>query len=165
MRRGVLAKMLLAAPVLLAAQPPEKPFRYNGLGYITYGIGTCQHRVTNVSVAGGGEGFLVRGLTLGTDLGYYRFVERNSSGWGAFEVTLGYHFVDRKKPKKLDPFVSVSPFGIAVGGCGCVAAAGSLAGGLNYWFKDKIGVRSEARIHVIARSEAIFAFRIGLSFR
>lgn len=165
MKHLLLAATLLIVPALLAAQQPEKPFRYDGLGYVSFGAGRCQHGVTNVSVAGGGEGFLVRGLTLGADVGYYRFVERNPFSWGALELTLGYHFADRKKRKKLDPFVSLSALGIAVGGCGCSAAAGSLAGGLNYWFKERIGARSEVRVHVVGRAEAIMLFRIGLSFR
>jgi hypothetical protein len=139
-----------------------KPYRYNGSGYITFGAGTCNHRVTNISVGGGGDAFLWRGLTLGGDIGYFRFVEGNTKPFGIATLNVGYHFVDRVEPRRIEPFASVGVLGAAFAG-GATPAA-SLGGGLNYWLKPRIGIRSEVRVTGF-EEEAIVMFRIGLSFR
>ena len=130
---------LLAVPAWVSAEDPEKPFRYNGSGYTYFNIGACQHGYRLLGGGGGGDGFLWRGLTVGADGGYHQF----SDGWGFGLLTLnvGYHFVDRKKPKKVDPFVNLSLLGGAVGSQGGFGGGGYLGGGLNYWFKERIGDR------------------------
>lgn len=91
--------------------------RYDGLGYVTFGAGRCQHQVTNVSVGGGRPGFSVERA-------------RNGRGFGIGGINVGYHFVNRDKPAHFDPFVYGGPLGV---GCarGGLAGAGSLGGGLN----------------------------------
>jgi hypothetical protein len=163
MKRTILALTLLALPALVSAEEPEKPFRYNGSGYAYFNIGACQHGYRLVGGGGGGEAFLWRGLTVGGDAGYHQF----SDGWGfgLLTLNLGYHFVDRKKPKKVDPFVTLSLLGGAVGSQGGFAGGGYLGGGLNYWFKERIGLRTEVRLNVAATEEIVTAFYIGVSFR
>jgi hypothetical protein len=159
-----MALMLtISCACLPAAGETAATPRYNGAGYLTFGVGACQHRVTNTSVSGGGYGLLWKGLALGGDIGYYRFVERNSNGFGIGTIDVGYHFVNRARPGRLDPFVSMGIVGVGFvsGGAG---AAGSLGGGVNYWFKPRLGLRTEFRVHGFCE-EAIAMFHIGLSFR
>lgn len=165
MQRRTLVVILLGVAASLQAQDsPEKAFRYRGSGYVLFGAGACQHRVPAVHISGGGEAFVFRGLSVGGELGYHTFVERYATGFGVGTMTVGYHFVDRDTPKRFDPFVSMGFPGFYAtrefGG----GAAGSLGGGLTYWFKRKIGLRAEYRIYALAE-EGIQTFRIGLSFR
>ena len=107
---ALAAAMALAGP---AAAQQSEPNRYHGSGYAIYGMGACQHGVMNVSFGVGGEGFVWRGLTLGGDAGYYRFVERGGSPIGVATVNVGYNFADRKRPGRFDPFVNVGLVGLA----------------------------------------------------
>lgn len=144
-----------------AGQTTES-YRYNGNGYLTFGIGQCQHRVTNMSVGGGGEGFLWRGLTLGGDIGYFRFVGRGTYHFGMSTLNVGYNFAPRRRLNRVDPFVNGGVVGVAFGPG--VAQAGSVGGGVNLWVKPKVGVRMEGRVAGFA-GEALAMFRVGLVFR
>lgn len=163
MRRVLLAATVLAIPALLVAQIAETPFRYDGYGYAFFTVGKCQHRYLNVGAGGGGEGFLWRGLTLGAEVGYYDFPSDRAGGYGAVMLNTGYHFVDRKKPKKLDPYVSVTVLGLAVAPGGR-AGSGNLGGGVNYWFNRRLGIQAAANIQVVGR-EGVILFRVGPTFR
>ena len=165
---GKAARLTLLAAIAVLASPAAEnttaeSFRYNGSGYVTFGVGRCQHQYTNLSVSGGGQGFLWKGLALGGDIGYYQFQDQNNQGYGIGTLTVGYHFVNRDKPGRFDPFVSAGVPGV-VFARGGVAAAASLGGGVTYWFKPRIGLRTEARVHVFGE-EAIAMFHVGLSFR
>jgi hypothetical protein len=148
----------LAAP-LGAETVGDKP--YYGSGYAVLGLGSCVHGVGNVSVAAGGEGFLYRGLTLGGEIGHYRFVERSSSGFGIAGVNAGYHFVNRRRPGRVEPFVSG---GLAAAFRSAVTPGVTFGGGVNYWFSRRVGVRLEGRGYGFA-GEAIAKFGVGISFR
>ncbi|MFB3827294.1 MAG: hypothetical protein ACE15B_11020 [Bryobacteraceae bacterium] len=158
--RILLVLMFLAGGALWAQ---EKPFRYNGSGYADFGVGSCAHRVGTVSFGGGGDGFLWRGLAATGDIGYYRFVERGSQGFGVGTVGVGYHFVNRSRPGKFDPFVSAGLLG--AGFSEGISAAASIGGGANYWFSRRAGLRMEFRATGFAAGEALGMFRIGFSFR
>lgn len=137
-------------------------YRYNGNGYVTFGIGRCQHQVTNISVGVGGEGFLWRGLTLGGDAGYYRFVQRGSYQFGITALNVGYNFAQRKRRNEFEPFVNAGVVGVAFGPG--VTQSGSVGGGVNMWVKPKLGVRMEGRVTGFG-GEALAMFRVGLVFR
>lgn len=155
---------LLVTPAVLDAQSSAAPFRYRGSGYATFGAGACQHGVAHIAAGGGAEGFIVKGLSLGLDAAYRKFSD--DPAFGTTVLTVGYHFVDRTEPAKVDPFISVAPLGIAfqVGNRSRAEAAGHIAGGLNYWMKPRMGVRLDSGIYALA-SEAIFLVRVGVSFR
>ncbi len=161
MKHMLLAITLLAVPACLAAEDTAKPFQYNGSGYAYFDAGVCQHGYRLIGGGGGAEGFIWRGLALGADAGYHGFSD--GLRFGLVSLDLGYHFVDRTKPKKIDPFVNFSVVGAAVH-CG-VCRAGHFGGGLNYWFKDRVGLRTEVRLNAIGGEEAIVTFHIGFSFR
>ncbi len=152
---------LLVFPFCLRAQDTTKPFRYDWNSHVAFSIGTCWHRYALMGVAGGGEVFLWRGLSVGGDLSAQRFVAHGPV-FGLLSMTVGYHFVNRHRPVKFDPFISniiggafTNDFWVGTGG---------ISGGLNYWFRDGMGLRAEARFQV-ADEEGLLMFRIGLSFR
>lgn len=163
MRLMILAITVLAIPASSGAQDRETSFRYNAYGYTYFSAGTCQHGYFNVGAGGGGEAFIWRGLTLGADLGYYNFPADRTGGYGAMTLNTGYHFVDRKRPRKFDPYVNCTVLGLAVFPGGR-AAAGHLGAGVNYWFKERIGLQTGARIQVVY-SEALVVFQAGVTFR
>jgi len=78
-------------------------------------------------VGAAGEGFLWRGLTLGGEAGYYRFPADRNAGYGVFMIGPGYHFVNRDKPAKIDPYLNLSVAGLAWAPGG-FASAGGLGG-------------------------------------
>lgn len=157
---------LVFVPVLVAqATPPtlpgSSPFRYNGAGFVTLGVGGCRHGVSNVSVSGGGDAFLWRGLTLGGDIGYYRFTN-SSRPFGIASLNIGYNFADRNTPGRWEPFLAVGFPGVAFAG-GATPAL-SAGGGVHYWFHRKVGLRTEFRATIV-EDDALSMFRIGFSFR
>jgi hypothetical protein len=145
----------------LASDEASKP--YQGNGWVAFGIGQCQHRVTNISFSGGGDAFLWRGLTAGGEIGYYNFPQDRSAGFGIANANLGYHWVNRRNPGKWEPFVNAGIIGAGFAGGGAAASSG-LGAGVNYWIKPRVALRTEARVTGFAE-EAIVIFRIGLTFR
>jgi hypothetical protein len=164
MKNTIISLMLLAVPGWLAAQDTPKPFRYNGNGYVFFSTGTCIHRYLNLGGGVGGEGFLWRGLTLGGEIGYYRFPADRNAGYGLFTIGPGYHFVNRHTAAKWDPYVGVGLIGAAFAPGGFVGS-GSMGGGVNYWFKERMGLQTGVQVQVLNRSDAVIAFRVGLTFR
>jgi hypothetical protein len=155
--------VILSVPVFSqAADAPSDTFRYRASGYGYFTVGACVHAYTIVGAGGGGEAFLWKGLTLGAEGGYQTFI--NDSGFGEAHVPIGYHFVDRNRPAKWDPFVSVSVLGVTAGR-NRFAAAGHFGGGVTYWFKDRIGLRMEFRSHVFSAPDVTAQVRVGISFR
>lgn len=59
-----------------------------------------------LTIGGGGEGLLYKGLGVNADLGYRFSREEFSSGIGLASLNGCYHFVNRAKPAKLVPFVT-----------------------------------------------------------
>ena len=159
-----LTMPLLPGALYAQDQDSEKLFRYNGYGYAFFSGGASQHAYRNVGAGGGGEGFLWRGLTLGGEIGYFRFPADRNAGYGVFTIGPGYHFVNRSEPARIDPYVHVGLIGGVLAPC-CFARAGSVGGGVNYWFKEKLGLQIGGQLQVLAVEEAVVAFRIGLTFR
>lgn len=154
---------LALTPFLLTAGE-DTEFKYRGSGYAFATGGSCQHGYAVAGAGGGAEGFVWKGLTVGFEAGFQNFI--NSFRYMELSMPIGYHFVNRKTPARWDPFISTSLLGIGVsverGGFG---AAGSLGGGVNYWFKKRIGLRLEFRSHILASEEITAQGRIGIVFR
>jgi hypothetical protein len=141
---------------------PVKEFPYDANGYASFGFGVCRHSIANISGNAGGDVLLgSTNFTVGGEIGVYTFVERNSPTFGIAAFNFGYHFLDRTRPSKWEPFLSVGPgvgFGRASG------AAVSMGGGSNYWVKPKVGIRTEGRVYSF-NSDIMTVFRLGFSFR
>ena len=162
MRAALVFSAFLIPPALLQAQETAKPFRYDWNGQVGFVLGTCWHGYTLTGAGGGGEVFVWRGLTLGGDLAAQRFVAHDPV-FGLLSTNVGYHFVNRLRPAKVDPFVNW-----IIGGAfaeGFFVGANGIGGGLNYWFREGMGLRTEARFQVADAEEGLLMFRIGLAFR
>lgn len=150
----------ILSPAALQAQQ-AKPFRYGGSGYGYFAAGGCRHGSTILGGGGGAEAFLWKGLTLGVEGAYQTFPE--DFGFGELYAPVGYHFVDRTRPQKWDPFVSAGVVGFATTGSGATYAM-HFGGGTNYWFKERIGLRTEFRVHGYT-DETTVQVRVGVVFR
>ncbi len=135
--------------------------RFNGNA--TFGAGTCQHGVANVSLGGGVNALLWRGLNVGIDAGSYSFVKGNIRPALVSTINVGYQFGNRTTTGKVNPFADFGILGLAAGPGGYAPAA-SLGGGVNYWLKPRLALRTEFRAYAIGE-EAIAMFRIGIAFR
>ncbi len=153
---------LLVFPSRLRAQETAKPFRYDWNSYLAFSIGTCRHWYAIMGGAGGGEVFVWRGLSLGGDLAAQRFLAHDPV-FGLLSMNVGYHLVNRQRPVRIDPFINYI-IGGAFTNDFWVGTAG-IGGGLNYWFRDGMGLRTEARFQVAHAEEGLLMFRVGLSFR
>ncbi|MDX2154067.1 MAG: hypothetical protein SFV54_25230 [Bryobacteraceae bacterium] len=151
--------LLTLAAAALPAQTPAASERYNGNSYAYATLGGCQHGYFLAGAGGGGEAFLWKGVSLGADASYQTF--NDGLHFGLAQVQGGYHFINRRRSAKWDPFVTA---GFGVGFRDGVASAGNLGGGFTYWFRDKIGLRFEGRAQGVG-GEVIVAARIGISFR
>lgn len=158
MRRFPVVLLML----LSATTQAEDEYKGSVYGYFTGG--GCQHGYGIVGGGAGAEGFLWRGLTIGIEGGAHTYV--NDKGFGDLHMPVGYHFVDRKKSAKVDPFVSFSPAGLfyrtSGNGIGYATHGG---GGVTYWFKPRLGVRMEFRVHTFGYDEVTAQGRIGISYR
>jgi hypothetical protein len=162
MRDWILIGLLMAGEAALAGEAAAKEEkRYNGNYYGYFTAGACQHGYGIFGGGGGAEGFLWKGISVGVDASYQQFTD----GWGFGLITpqFGYHFINRSKPVKWDPFVTIGG-GVAIPGAGATGT-GNFGGGVTYWFKPRWGLRLEYRAHVVAYEEGLNTFRIGFSFR
>lgn len=153
--------VLAVFPVLsLAAQDRGGSGRYNGNFHGFAVMGACQHGYGLFGGGGGAEALLWKGISAGVDVSYQSFTDGN--GFGMLTPQFGYHFTNRTKPLRWDPFVTV---GAGIGWLsGGSAATGNLGGGFNYWFRPRMAIRVEFRVHGIS-SEGLATGRIGFSFR
>jgi len=95
-------------------------------------------------------------------LGYITGWRDFGNGIGMLSVNGSYHF---NRNRKLSPFIS--------GGYSMAFRSGAInlfnfGGGINYWFRDRIGLRLEFRDHVYSQyshSTHYLGGRIGCSFR
>ncbi len=155
---------LLLAPLASSQESPD--FRYRGNGHAYFSTGACQHGYAHLGAGGGGEAFVWRGLALGGEAGFLVFNDNDKKPIGLFATHAGYHFVDRNRPVKVDPFVNVAWMGVAAGGSDWrTNLYGGIGGGVNYWRKPRWGIRMEGRVNSIAGSEVLIIARIGLVFR
>jgi hypothetical protein len=163
MKQTTLAIVFMALVATAAAKNKETTFRYNGYGYTYFSAGGCSHGYANIGGGGGGEGFLWRGLTLGLDIGYFNFPADRNNGYGVMTLNVGWHFVDRSKPVKLDPYLGLTVLGAAFTPGG-FDPAGHLTGGFDYWFKNRMGLRVGGVFQVVGE-EPIMSVQVGLTFR
>ncbi len=115
---------------------------------------------------GGGEGFLYKGLAIGAEAGFLAPMKSFSSGFGLLDVDGSYHFISSNRTKKVVPFIT--------GGYSLLFGSGrahglNFGGGVNWWMRDRVGLRLEARDHIFPVSGGptpqAWEFRIGFSFR
>src|SRR5262245_5102157 len=173
LRRRAMRKMILLTlfvslvPCFALAQTPQPPSReHRGHGYVFVGPGAFTNEsVTFLHYGGGLEGLMKGGLGVGIELAGFNGTGEFSGGFGTLSPDISYHFLNASKSRKLVPFVT-GGYTLFIGGGG-VANAIKFGVCVNYWFKDRIGLRIEVRDHVIAPAPEynLIGVRFGLAFR
>lgn len=174
MRTLIFALILTAGlACVIAAQTPTPPTQPTNAasesnraqGFVFFGPGvTSGSSTTFVNFGGGGEAFIKGGLGVGGEVGGYTPAQSFDEGFGILSVNAGYHVLKASKSGKIVPFAS--------GGYSLFFRSGTanginFGGGVNYWFKDRLGLRVEIRDHVVVESPDthFIGFRFGLLFR
>src|SRR5262245_48266084 len=162
MMRKLIFVILLAVLLPFAAAAQNKERR--GQGYVFVAPGIFAEEYGTLHIGGGGEGVSYKGLGVGAEIGYLGFTDDLGEGFGVFSPNVSYHFTNGARSGKFAPFVT-SGFSLLFRGR--AEPAVNIGGGMNWWFKDRIGLRLEVRDHVIVtdRSPHFLGVRIGLAFR
>lgn len=173
MRQITFALLLVVAlPLAGAAQSvaPKAKQTTNGDGY-GYGYifaapgGVSSGGDGTLHIGGGGEGVFNNGIGIGAELGYLHLFESFDDGLGTFSLNGSYHFLKASKSEKVAPFITAGYTGF-LGGGGYLNGV-NFGGGVNYWFKRRVGLRFEFRDNIPADNSAphILNVRVGLTFR
>lgn len=156
----VIILLMISIPAAAYGQSRDER-RGWGYGFAGVGGGTEFNTGARFTAGGGGEVLLYRGLGLGGEIGYLSAPERVSDGIGIGSVNLSYHFT---RTGKVAPFVTGGASAGFAGGS--AAGGGNFGGGIQYWPKDRVGLRFEFRDHVFSSdSPHLYAFRVGVTFR
>ncbi len=142
---------------------------HHGQGYLFFGPGgmlTPWGRTGNAHFGGGGEALLYKGIGVGFEGGYFTPWRNFGAGLGLASVNGSYHFGNGRR---LSPFVT--------GGYSLAFREGhanlvNVGGGINWWAKERIGLRLEFRDHIYRESHSrnteyihFVSGRIGFAFR
>jgi len=161
MRKLVFVILLaVLSPFAAAAQSKE----HWGQGYAFVAPGGTTEGGSTLQFGAGGEALVYKGLGVGGEIGYLGFTRELSQGFGVLSPNVSYHFLNASKSGKFAPFVTGGYSLLFRDG---TALAVNVGGGMNYWFKDRLGLRLEFRHHGIVDSDlrGFYGFRIGLAFR
>ncbi len=128
-------------------------------GFLVAGGGAASDSVGIVQVAGGGEGLIYKALGVGGELGFIATVSNGDNGFGVASVNLSGHF---NRTQKLQPFVTG---GATLAFRSGTAGGGNVGGGVQYWFKENVALRIEARDYIFSSDRFnYFIVRAGISF-
>lgn len=155
----VIFALLFLLPAYAMAQSTETR---RGWGYGFFGVGgATAGNSTIFHAGGGGEAILYKGLGVGAEAG--AFGSFSGGDGGIFSVNGNYHFQNTGSPQKLVPFVTA---GYTLLGPSDETNLFNFGGGVNYWAKERVGLRVEFRDHVFPNgSEHLFNVRVGITFR
>lgn len=161
--RKLVFVILLAVLLPFAAAAQSKEYRGQGYVFVAPGS-TTEEGDSTLQFGVGGEGLVYKGLGVGGEIGYLGFTRALGEGFGVLSPDVSYHFLNASKSGKFAPFVTGGYSLLFRDG---VAHAVNFGGGMNYWFKDRVGLRLEFRHHGIPNSDlrGFYGFRIGLAFR
>ena len=155
-----------------SAEPKDRSYNFHG--YAQFGVGGCSVGVDHwisigcgaaLSLTGGGEGFVYKGLAIGGEGGYGWISGSFNEGLGMFSANPAYHFKGQGRSKALVPFVT--------GGYSMLFRGGHVdgfnaGGGTTWWPANHFGLRFEGRFHHFIAGPVganVYMFRIGPSFR
>jgi hypothetical protein len=160
--------LLLALTTSIAAQTPLPPNttkrEHNGQGYGFVAPVALNGESTGLQIGVGGEGLIHKGLGVGAELSLLTTPRQFREGIGLLSPNVSYHFLNATKDGKLVPFVTG---GYTLFFRSGVAHGINFGGGVNYWFKERVGLRFEVRDQVLAYDDTAHyvGFRAGISFR
>ncbi len=158
----------LLMPALARAQEVGPESHGHGYAFFAGGAATtfsCRScTFGTIHVGGGGEATFYKGLGIGAEAGYLVPAEDTSSGLGLASLNAVYIFRGKGR-SRIEPFLTGGgTVGFAAGG----AFGGiNFGGGIQYWMRNRIGLRFEFRDHVPTQSlnSHLFEGRVGISFR
>lgn len=111
----------------------------------------------------GAQGAVWKGVTIGGEAGAIYNPASSLSVVGFLNLSGGYHFTAGRQDTKWDPYVLAGPTLAVRSGS---AAGFHVAGGVNYWFSKRLGLKTEFRVNAISSDYSrLPEFRIGLAFR
>ena len=147
-------------PIAATAQSNER----RGQGYVFVAPGTTSEGGATLHIGAGGEGLVYKGLGVGGEIGYLGASRGFSEGIGVLSPNVSYNFLNASRSGKFAPFVT-SGYSLFFRDGGLNAV--NFGGGMNWWFKERLGLRLELRDHILRdyTSIHIVGFRIGLAFR
>lgn len=145
----------------IAAQTTSE---HRGQGYAFVATGGYSDSTATLHFGVGGEGLVYKGLGVGGEIGYLAAARQLDSGFGVLSPNISYHFLNASKSGKVVPFVTG---GYSLFFRSGVAHGVNFGGGINYWFKERVGLRLEFRDHIPAHGDLghFYGVRIGLAFR
>jgi hypothetical protein len=163
MMNKLIFAILLAVLLPFAASAQTKEWR--GQWYVFVAPSTTSEGGALLHIGGGGEGLVYKGLGVGGEIGYIGLARGLGGGGGILSPNVSYNFRSASKSGKFVPFVTGGYS--AVIGSGGVGTAINFGGGMNWWFKDRVGLRLEVRDHIPPQAPSfhIVGVRIGLSLR
>lgn len=148
------ALVLIILTISAAAQNRGQGYIFAAPGGVANGGDATLH------FGGGGEGLVYKGLGAGAEIGFMGPASYMGEGFGVFSANGSYHF---RRDQKLVPFVTSGYTLFFRDGSANLVNFG---GGVNYWFRDHLGLRVEFRDHVLPSPNTHFwEFRFGLAFR
>jgi len=135
-----------------------------GYGYLFVAPGVASGGSATLHIGGGGEVIFNNGFGMGAEVGYLGPIEAMGQGFGVFSVNGSYYFLKANQSEKVAPFVTGGYTGIFRSG---YASGINFGGGVNYWFKKRVGLRFEIRDNLVALDGAahLLNARIGLTVR
>jgi len=158
---GVLVLMLI--PLLAQAQTGQES---KGHGYIYFAPGiTAPESEGTLHIGGGGEGFFNRYLGAGAEVGYVAPYSSFSDGIGIFSPNVVARFRPKSNGNKVEPFVTG---GYSLFFREGVVHGANAGGGVNWWFRERLGLRFEVRDNIMMESGEtahFVGFRFGFTFR
>lgn len=160
MHSRLLVQAALAAAVLFFANeaPAQDTVTAPSHGYIYAApVLTSGGLASAAQVGGGGDAKLYKNLALSGDVGW--IVAQD--GFGLASVN-GTYNLPSFRDGKLAPFVTS---GYTLGFRDSTASFMNVGGGFTYWFRERQGLRWEARYYTSADFIGIMALRVGFSFR
>lgn len=163
MRSTFLICIILTMISGLANAQTAREHRGYGYGFGAPGASVGDGGSTaTLHVGVGGERLVYKGLGAGGEIGYIAPMTEMSSGFGIGSANGSYHFTTSSG--KLDPFVTG---GYSLAFRSDVANGFNVGGGVDYWFKERVGLRVEVRDHYfpLFRSTNFIGVRIGITFR
>ena len=163
----IVISLSLTAAAQTASPKAKQTTNKNGYsyGYIFAAPGgTSSGGGGTLHIGGGGEGVLKNGAGIGVEVGYITPFESFGDGLGIFSVNGSYHFLKSSKSEKVAPFITSGYTGFFRSG---YANGVNFGGGVNYWFKPRVGLRFEFRDNVFLQegSAHFLNVRVGLTFR
>lgn len=165
MRRVLLT--IVCSMVMAIAVKAQGPAEHRGYGYgfAAPGASVGDGGSTGTLHLGvGGERLVYKGLGVGGEVGYIGSMTEMSSGLGVGSANASYQFPNSGSGGKLTPFVTG---GYSLAFRSDVANGFNVGGGVNYWFKERVGLRIEVRDHVFPefRNMNLIGVRVGITFR